>query len=42
MLKAFEREATDWLRQVKMQFDSINQQFDENFRQLFIRTSTDM
>lgn len=44
MLMAFERDATEWLRQVKIEFDSTNSTnrfFDEHFRQMFIQTSTD-
>lgn len=41
MLQCFEREAINWLRQVKTEFDAINRQFDEQFRQMFIQTSTD-
>ena len=41
MLMCFERDAINWLRQVKTEFDSKNQQLDENFRQMFIQTSTD-
>lgn len=41
MLERFEKEATDWLDKVKTKFDSNNLQFDENFRQMFIQTSTD-
>lgn len=41
MLECFEREAINWLRQIKQGFDSTNRQFDEQFRQVFIQTSTD-
>lgn len=41
MLMCFERDATNWLREVKTKFDSTNQQFDENFRKMFMQTSTD-
>lgn len=41
MLLLMERGATDWLSQVKIEFDSTDQQFDENFRQMFIKTTTD-
>lgn len=41
MLMCFERDAINWLRQVKTEFNSINQQFDENFRLMFIQTATD-
>lgn len=41
MLMCFERDAINWLREVKTKFDSTNQQFDENFRKMFMQTSTD-
>lgn len=41
MLMCFERDATKWLRQVKIEFDAKNQQFDEHFRKTFIQTSND-
>lgn len=41
MLECFERESMNWLRQVKHEFDATNRQFDEQFRQMFIQTSSD-
>lgn len=41
MLMCFERDAINWLRQVKIEFDATNKQFDENIRQTFIQTATD-
>lgn len=41
MLMCFERDAIVWLKEVKRKFNATNQQFDENFRKMFIQTSTD-
>lgn len=41
MLMCFERDAANWLRTVKTEFDSKNQEFDDNFRRMFIQTSQD-
>lgn len=41
MLMCFERDATNWLRHVKVKFDATNKQFDENIRQTFIQSATD-
>lgn len=41
MLDYFDREATKWLHQVQDEFIATNRQFDDNFRQIFIQTSSD-
>lgn len=41
MLACFERDAITFLRQVDREFDAQNREFDDEFRQIFVRTSTD-
>lgn len=41
MLNCLERDAMSWFREVKTKFDPTIQHFDENFRKMFIQTSTD-
>lgn len=41
MLDFFDREATKWLRQVEDDFIASNREFDDNFRQIFVQSSSD-
>lgn len=41
MLACFEQDARNFLHHVENEFNASNRQFDEHFREMFIRTSTD-